>query len=69
MLQAVNADGNMVHDPRVVLPIPDGLFETKALVNCGVSQLRRFQRGGETMEDEKVADRLLLTWSPEEAQA
>ena len=47
---------------RVMLPIPDGLFEREAAVNCGISHLRRFQRGGETLGDEVVADRLLLTW-------
>ncbi len=46
----------------VTLPIPDGLFEREAMVNCGVSHLRRFQRGGETLGDELVSDRLLLTW-------
>ncbi|MHB8296627.1 MAG: Dam family site-specific DNA-(adenine-N6)-methyltransferase [Acidimicrobiales bacterium] len=47
---------------KVTLPIPDGLFAREVLVNCGVSHLRRFQRGGETLGDELVADRLLLTW-------
>lgn len=47
---------------EVELPIPDGLFEREALVNCGRSMLRRFQMGGKTLEDEVVADRLLLTW-------
>ena len=41
---------------------PDGLFEREALVNCGRSMLRRFQREGETLEDEVVHDRLLLTY-------
>lgn len=47
---------------KVVSPIPRGLFEREATVNCGISHLRRFQRSGETLGDEKVADRLLLTW-------
>lgn len=42
--------------------IPEGLFEREALVNCGRSMLRRFQRLGETLEDEVVHDRLLLTY-------
>jgi DNA adenine methylase len=42
--------------------IPDGLFEREALVNCGRSMLRRFQMGGQTLEGEIVADRLLLTY-------
>jgi len=44
------------------LPIPDGLFEREALVDCGRSMLRRFQMGGQTLEGERVADRLLLTY-------
>ncbi len=44
------------------LPIPTGLFEQQAFVNCGRSMLRRFQMGGETLEAEMVADRLLLTY-------
>jgi len=45
------------------VPIPDGLFETEASVNCGRSMLRRFQMAGQTLENEVVADRLLLTYS------
>lgn len=44
------------------VPIPDGLFEREAAVNCGRSMLRRFQRAGDTLEDEVVRDRLLLTF-------
>jgi len=44
------------------LPIPKGLFEREALVNCGRSMLRRFQMNGRTLETELVADRLLLTY-------
>jgi DNA adenine methylase len=44
------------------LPIPEGLFEQERYVNCGRSMLRRFQMGGETLEGEVVADRLLLTY-------
>ena len=43
------------------LPIPEGLFNKEVFVNCGRSMLRRFQLGGETLEDEVVHDRLLLT--------
>jgi DNA adenine methylase len=43
------------------LPVPDGLFEREVLVNCGRSMLKRFQMGGQTLEGEVVADRLLLT--------
>ncbi len=41
---------------------PAGLFEREAFVNCGRSMLRRFQREGQTLEDEVVQDRLLLTY-------
>ncbi len=44
------------------VPIPDGLFEREALVNCGRSMLRRFQMRGETLDAEVVRDRLLLTY-------
>ena len=44
------------------VPLPDGLFETEALVNCGRSMLRRFQMAGQTLEQEVVSDRLLLTY-------
>lgn len=44
------------------IAIPDRLFEREAMVNCGRSMLRRFQMGGETLEGEVVADRLLLTY-------
>ena len=44
------------------VPIPSGLFEREAMVNCGRSMLRRFQRKGETLEDEIVRDRLLLSY-------
>ncbi|MEX2288345.1 MAG: DNA adenine methylase [Planctomycetaceae bacterium] len=44
------------------LPVPDGLFEHEAFVNCGRSMLKRFQMTGQTLEDEVVADRLLLTF-------
>ena len=43
--------------------MPEGLFETEGLVNCGRSMLRRLQMEGQTLEAEVVADRLLLTWS------
>jgi DNA adenine methylase len=43
------------------VPIPDGLFAREVAVNVGRSMLRRFQREGDTLEDEIVYDRLLLT--------
>ena len=44
------------------LSIPEGLFQREAYVNCGRSMLKRFQMNGRTLENEKVADRLLLTY-------
>lgn len=44
------------------VPIPDGLFEREAIVDCGRSMLRRFQKRGESLEAEVVRDRLLLTY-------
>jgi DNA adenine methylase len=44
------------------VPIPKGLFEREMLVNCGRSMLKRFQMNGQTLEQEIVADRLLLTF-------
>lgn len=44
------------------VPIPEGLFEREAMVNCGRSMLRRFQMRGGTLEGEVVRDRLLLTY-------
>jgi DNA adenine methylase len=44
------------------IPFPQRLFASEVLVNCGRSMLRRFQMNGQTLEDEIVADRLLLTY-------
>ncbi|MEW6211810.1 MAG: Dam family site-specific DNA-(adenine-N6)-methyltransferase [Acidobacteriota bacterium] len=57
-LDGTKRSGNLICD----VPIPDGLFEREAFVNCGRSMLRRFQMGGQTLEGEIVADRLLLTY-------
>lgn len=50
--------GNLLCD----LPIEQGLFENEIYVNCGRSMLRRFQLEGQTLEDENVSDRLLLSY-------
>lgn len=47
---------------KLKLDIPSDLFEQEAIVNCGRSMLRRFQMEGQTLEDEVVTDRLLLTY-------
>ena len=41
---------------------PEGLFERKLFVNCGISMIDRLQHTGEEMIDKKVEDQLLLTW-------
>ena len=41
--------------------IPSGLFAREVAINCGRSMLKRFQMGGQTLEQEIVTDRLLLT--------
>ena len=46
----------------VTVEPPEGLFKRELLIHCGRSMLRRFQMGGETLESEIVADRLLLTY-------
>ncbi len=57
-IDGTKRSGDLVCD----VPIPKQLFEREALVNCGRSMLRRFQMGGQTLEGEVVADRLLLTY-------
>lgn len=61
---ALSIDGTKRSGGKICdVPIPDGLFEHEAAVNCGRSMLRRFQMVGQTLEGEVVADRLLLTYS------
>jgi len=60
---ALSIDGSKKSgDVLCRVPIPKGLFQREALVNCGRSMLRRFQMNGRTLEEEVVADRLLLTY-------
>jgi DNA adenine methylase len=60
---ALSLDGTKRSGDKICnVPIPDGLFEQEALVNCGRSMLRRFQMAGKTLETEIVADRLMLTY-------
>lgn len=62
---ALSIDGTKKSGEKLCgLDIPDDLFEEEVFVDCGRSMLRRFQRGGETLEDEVVTDRLLLIPSP-----
>ena len=61
---ALSIDGTKRSGDKICdVPIPDGIFETEAVVNCGRSMLRRFQMAGQSLESEVVADRLLLTYS------
>lgn len=60
---ALSIDGTKKSGDKIChLHVPPGLFETEVFVNCGRSMLRRFQMGGQTLEGEIVADRLLLTY-------
>lgn len=52
--------GNLICD----IEVPEGLFVRELSVNCGRSMLRRFQMPGQTLEQELVTDRLLLTYEP-----
>ena len=63
VLVALSIDGTKKSGDTICnLPIPLGLFDREAFVNCGRSMLRRFQMGGRTLEAEGVSDRLFLTY-------
>lgn len=63
---ALSIDGSKRSGDRACdVAIPEGLFESEVAVDCGRSMLRRFQMAGQTLEKEVVADRLLLTYSPD----
>lgn len=47
---------------RLDVDMPTDLFKHEIMIDCGRSMLRRFQRSGESLEDEVVHDRLMLTW-------
>jgi DNA adenine methylase len=57
-IDGTKRSGDLICD----LPLPDGLFEREMLIDIGHSMLKRFQMNGKTLEGEKVADRLLLTY-------
>ncbi len=60
---AVSIDGNKRSGNLVCdIPMPVGLFEREMLVTTGRSMLKRFQMEGKSLEEEVVADRLLLTY-------
>ncbi len=57
-IDGTKKSGNMLCE----LPIPPGLFARESLVNCGRAMLKRLQMKQRTLENEVVADRLLLTY-------
>ena len=60
---ALSIDGSKGSGRNVVeFSFPSGLFEREVPVNCGRSMLKRFQMVGESLEEEVVTDRLLLTY-------
>ncbi len=60
---ALSIDGSKKSGETICdLPIPPNLFSREIYINLGRSMLRRFQMSGQTLENEIVADRLLLTY-------
>jgi len=60
---ALSIDGTKKSGAKICdLPIPSGLFAREVFIDCGRSMLRRFQMNGESLEEEAVVDRLLLTY-------
>jgi len=63
VLVALSIDGSKKSGDLICdIPVPDGLFAREVSVNLGRSMLRRFQMEGRSLENERVADRLLLTY-------
>lgn len=46
----------------ISVKIPHNLFEREIQIDCGTSMIDRLQNSGKEMIDEKVHDKLLLTW-------
>lgn len=62
---ALSIDGTKKSGKHIVnLEIPENLFEVEITIDAGRSMLRRFQKVGQTLEDEIVGERLLLTYNP-----
>ncbi|MCK5740775.1 MAG: Dam family site-specific DNA-(adenine-N6)-methyltransferase [Chlorobi bacterium] len=60
---ALSIDGNKKSGSvDCEISLPKGLFEQEIFIDCGVSMLNRFQMTGKKLENEKVSDRLLLTY-------
>jgi DNA adenine methylase len=63
VLVALSIDGTKKSGDVICdVPVPAHLFETEVLIDCGRSMLKRFQMDGRSLERERVADRLLLTY-------
>jgi DNA adenine methylase len=66
VMVALSIDGSKKSGDFICdVPVPDGLFAREVTVNLGRSMLRRFQMQGRSLEQELVADRLLLTFGRE----
>lgn len=60
---ALSIDGTKRSGRHTVkLPIPHGLFNRELLIHGPASMLKRFQAKGRTLHDERVSERLLLTY-------
>jgi len=60
---AVSADGYRRSGAKTIdLGVPEELFARELLIERGGCMLRRFQLTGSYMDEERVADRLLLSW-------
>jgi DNA adenine methylase len=57
-IDGTKRSGDLICD----LPIPEGLFEREIFIDTGRSMLKRFQMNGQTLDGEKVSDRLLLSY-------
>jgi len=63
VLVALSLDGTKRSGNKLCnISIPGGLFARELPIACGRSMLRRLQMGGQTLENEVVQDRLLLTF-------
>jgi DNA adenine methylase len=60
---ALSIDGSKKSGAHVCdISVPDDLFVREVIVDVGRSMLKRFQRGGGDVADERVTDRLLLNY-------
>ncbi len=59
---ALSIDGKKKSGTLTSLAMPAGLFERELFVPSSPSMLKRFQMAGRSLEQEEVADRLLLTY-------